>query len=133
MPKANVVLPDGTKVAIEGTAEEVAAVLHRISSGAPNAGSGVASGSPKRRRRATTGRGSSPPKKKSRGPADYIRELITEDFFKTKRGISDVQKKLEEGAHIFPVTHLSPVLLRLVRGKELRRIKEGGMWKYVNR
>jgi hypothetical protein len=57
---------------------------------------------------------------------------VTDDFFKTKRGLGEVQKKLEEGAHIYPVTHLSPVLFRLVGARELRRIKEGGTWKYVN-
>ncbi len=130
MPKANVVLEDGTKVTIEGTAEEVAAVLQRISgrSQPPRGGPSVAT---ERRRRKATTKGVSE-KKKNKGPADYIRELIADDFFKTKRGLGDVQKKLEEGAHIYPVTHLSPALFRLVRARELRRIKEGGTWKYVN-
>jgi hypothetical protein len=67
-----------------------------------------------------------------KGPADHIRELVADDFFKTKQGLGDVKKKLEEGAHIYPITSLSPALFRLVRLKELRRIKEGGVWKYVN-
>jgi hypothetical protein len=61
-----------------------------------------------------------------------IRELRDNDFFTSKRGLGDVQKALEEGAHIYPVTTLSPVLFRMVRGKELRRLKEDGAWKYVN-
>jgi hypothetical protein len=130
MPKANVVLEDGTKVTIEGTAEEVAAVLERIS-GRPQPSRGGPSVTTERRRRKTTTNGPSE-RKKNKGPADYIRELIADDFFKTKRGLGDVQKKLEEGAHIYPVTHLSPALFRLVRARELRRIKEGGTWKYVN-
>lgn len=130
MPKANVVLPDGTKVTIEGTADEVASVLKRVST-SPEPSEGARVTRPqRRRRRATANVGSD--KTKAKGPADYIRELIDDDFFKTKRGLGDVQKKLEEGAHIYPLTHLSPVLFRLVRARELRRIKEGGTWKYVN-
>lgn len=130
MPKANVVLADGTKVTIEGTAEEVAVLLQRISGGAsePRGGSSKAT---RGRQRKSLAKGSTA-KKKAKGPADYIRELVAENYFSTKRGLGDVQKKLEERAHIYPVTHLSPALFRLVRAKELRRIKEGGTWKYVN-
>jgi hypothetical protein len=131
VPKANVVLADGTKVTIEGTADEVAALLERISGGSVQSpGGGRPIGAGRRRRKSAAKSGSA--KATAKGPADYIRKLVTEDFFKTKRGLGDVQAKLEEGAHIYPVTHLSPVLFRLVRGKELRRIKEGGTWKYVN-
>jgi hypothetical protein len=135
MPKANVVLADGTKVTIEGTSEEIATVLSRISTtGSQAPVPKVRKGVERRRRRAA---GKDAPaaasgKTRSKGPADYIRELASEGFFKTKRGLRDVQEKLEEGAHIYPVTHLSPVLFRLVHLKELRRIKEDGTWKYVN-
>lgn len=131
MPKANVVLADGTKVTIDGTAEEVAAVLRRIS-GVTTQTSGGAATKRISRQRGKSRAKTSNVKKKTKGPADYIRELVADDFFKTKRGLGDVQKKLEEDAHIYPVTHLSPVLFRLVRAKELRRIKESGTWKYVN-
>lgn len=131
MPKANVVLADGTKVTIDGTADEVAALLQRISGGTPQLSGGGAPKGARRRRGKSTVAGSSA-KTKTKGPVDYIRELAADNYFETKRGLGDVQKKLEEGAHIYPVTHLSPVLFRLVRAKELRRIKEGGTWKYVN-
>jgi len=129
MPKANVVLPDGTKVTIEGSADEVASLVQRLSGGADV--SQRAKASVRRTRRKGSGTSTSD-RKQAKGPADYIRELIDDDFFKTKRGLGDVQKKLEEGAHIYPVTSLSPTLFRLVRTKELRRIKEGRSWKYVN-
>jgi hypothetical protein len=135
MPKANVVLADGTKVTIDGTTDEVAALLQLISSGASQPpGAATSKGTKRRRGRApapSSGKGGSV-RKATSGPADYIRDLVTADYFKTKRGLGDVQKKLEEGGHIYAVTHLSPVLLRGVRAKELRRIKEGGTWKYVN-
>jgi hypothetical protein len=129
MPKANLVLPDGTKVTIDGTTEEVATLLGRISGNPPTA---PAVGPAPKRRRATNSPKGLSPGGKAKGPKDYVRDLLADDFFKTKRGLRDVQKKLEEGAHIYAVTHISPALFRLVRDKELRRIKEEGTWRYVN-
>lgn len=129
MAKANLVLPDGTKVTIDGNADEVAALLDRLSSGAapPSAKRGS-------RRRGRSGVGSipKPAKPKRPGPTEYIRDLIGEGYFKTKREIGAVRDKLEERAHIYPVTSISGPLYRLVKKKELRRIKEDGAWKYVN-
>lgn len=71
-------------------------------------------------------------KVKRAGPTDYIRDLIEEGYFKTKREIGAVRDKLEERAHIYPVTSISGPLYRLVKNKELRRIKEDGAWRYVN-
>ena len=131
MANANVVLADGTKVTIDGTAEEVAALLERLSGGPPQQSRGSTPRSGRGRRGKATAKKSTA-RTKAKGPADYVRDLVAENYFKSKRGLGDVQKKLEEGAHIYPVTHLSPVLYRLVKAKELRRIKEGGTWKYVN-
>ena|SRR6266851_7630603 len=135
MPKANVVLADGTKVTIDGTTDEVAAVLERISRSAPHPGTDGTPNGGRRGRRTSSAKGprqATSAKSKAKGPADYIRDLVGGDFFNTKRGLRDVQQKLEEGAHIYEVTTISPALFRLVRTKELRRIKEEGTWKYVN-
>jgi hypothetical protein len=128
MPKASVVLANGTKVTVEGTSEEVAQLVQQFSGHTPPAarphgrsGRATSEKSPKANQR-----------NRAKGPSDYVRDLVASNYFQTKRGLSDVQKKLEEGAHIYAVTHISPVLFRLVRSKELRRIKEGGTWKYVN-
>ena|SRR5436189_5274084 len=129
MPKATLVLPDGTKVTIDGTTEEVALLLERISGNAPAA---PANGRRPKRRRATASAAAHSPGAKARGPKDYVRDLVAHDFFKTKRSLRDVQKELEDGAHIYAVTHISPALFRLVRDRELRRIKEEGTWRYVN-
>jgi hypothetical protein len=131
MAKANVVRPDGTKMTFEGSPEEVAALLARVE-GFSEESSARRSG-----RRAHSAPSRSRPdqpirKVKPKGPADYLRDLIRDDFFKSKREIGDVKDKLEEQAHIYPVTTLSPALFRLVKAKELRRIKEEGQWRYVN-
>jgi hypothetical protein len=130
MAKANLLLPDGTKVTIEGTSDEVSALLARFSTD-----QGKASGrrAPVSRRRSRSEAGPEGSKPKLEGPTEYIRDLIQEGFFKTKREIGHVRDKLEERAHIYPVTSISGPLYRLVKKRELRRVKEDGQWKYVNR
>lgn len=131
MAKANVIRPDGTKVTIEGSPEEVAALLVRIESVTQESQSSPARRSS--RSAAASSRTERPANRaKPKGPADYIRDLIDGDFFSAKRAIGEVQSKLEEQARIYPVTHLSPALFRLVKARELRRIKEDGQWRYVN-
>lgn len=126
MTKAKLTTPNGTEVQIEGTPEEVSQLLALYSSGAP---------SPKKVKkvRHTNNSGGSVKKKLVRnGPADLIRELITEEYFKgQKRSLADIQKKLEEGGHIYAQTSLSTPVLRLVKSKELRRLKEAKGWMYV--
>jgi hypothetical protein len=127
MAKANMVLPDGTKVTIDGTADEVATLLGRFS----NAGSAKRSGR-RKASEAKTKTKANATRTKAAGPTEFIRELITEGYFKTRREIGAVRDKLEERGHIYPVTSISGPLLRRVKNKELRRIKENGAWKYVN-
>lgn len=135
MAKANLVLPDGTKVNINGTADEVAALLARFASTGDSATTSARRGPLRTRRRSGSDTGKkarNKTTKKRTGPTDYIRDLLGEGYFKTKREIGAVRDKLEERAHIYPVTSISGPLYRLVRNKELRRIKEDGAWKYVN-
>ena len=128
MAKANIVLPDGTKVMIEGNAAEVASLLQRFSQ--PDTGTDTR---PKSRTKAKGKSVSKKSRKASRkGPTGLILALRDDDFFKSRKTLSDIQKKLEERGHIYAQTSLSPVLVRLVRKKELRRLKEKKGWAYVN-
>lgn len=121
MARAHLICPDGTKVAIAGTPEEVARLVERLSG---SVGTSRKSSVKDRARKKIL---------KSSGPVGYVRTLKEEGFFKSKRTLSDIQKKLEEKGHIYALTSLSPALLRVVRSRDLGRIKEGGIWKYVNR
>lgn len=123
MAKANLVLPDGTKVTIEGTPEEVERLLKKTFSG-----TGGATRSPSAKPKPQARRTAEP-----RGPIGHLRTLKEEGFFKTKRTIADVQKKLEEKGHIYAQTSLSAPLIRLTRSRIIGRMKEGGTWKYVHR
>jgi hypothetical protein len=57
--------------------------------------------------------------------------LIADDFFKKPKELGEIKKALEEQGHFYPRTSLSPMLIRLVRKKELRRLKDGKRWTYV--
>jgi len=128
MAQAHLTLPDGTKVNIEGTAEEVATLLTKFSGTLKPAES---VGKPSRKR--APGRSAAKNQRpKQRGPKCLIEELIQEAYFKSKRTIGDVQKKLEEKGHIYALYSLSTPLLRLTRSKTLRRIKEKDGWVYVS-
>ena len=118
-------LPDGTKVIIDGSAEEVRAVLDRWHTDQ--------SKRPKRGR--TRSSASSAPKKKARTArvqlVDLIASLIDGGFFKKPKDLGSVKAALEEMGHHYPVTTLSPTMLRQVRSRNLRRLKQDRRWMYT--
>jgi hypothetical protein len=123
MATATYRLPNGTTVTIEGAPEEVQEILEKLGSDPGH------SGPRKKTPRALGARGASGPTTTS----EYIRDLISEGFFAAERGLRDVQAQLRAGGHIYPTTTLSPALVRLVRRKELRRVRgTDKQWKYVN-
>lgn len=123
MAKAHIVTENGTKLTIEGTPEEVAALVERIEGRTP--------GSEKPTRRKRRGSGAARKGRAKVGPANLIAELIDAGFFKKPRGLGAIRAALEERGHIYPVTTLSPLLLRLVQARQLRRIKQNKLWSYV--
>jgi hypothetical protein len=121
MAKAQLITKLGTKVTIEGTSEEVADLLARVegkaSSGANSSNSHVA--------------GPIRAKKVLSSPANLISELVETGFFATPKELNAIKVALEEQGHFYPATTLSPTVLRLVRKRQLRRIKENKRWVYV--
>ena len=116
MAKATIRTPQGLQVRIEGTPAEIMAMvkdLERQSSGQ--------AGAP-RRRKAKPGRVLL---------VDLIASLRDGGFFKKPRDLAGIRAALAEMGHHYPVTTLSPVMLRKVRSKELRRIREQKHWLYV--
>jgi hypothetical protein len=124
LAKANIVLPNGTSVVIEGTTEEVAELLAKFSH-API--SEKRDARPAQKRKAGKKGGG----KAKSGPTGLIAQLGDEGYFKAKRTIGEIRKKLEEGGHIYPLTSISPILTRLTKRRVLRRLKENNVWKYV--
>ena len=130
MATAKLVLSDGTTVNIEGTADEVAILLARFS--ADSSSDLDASKRKSKKPPSRTSKGSNKNRPKRKGPRTLLEDLAKESFFKSKRTIGEVQKKLEEKGHIYAVNGLSTPLLRLTRGRVLRRIKEKAGWVYVS-
>src|SRR4030042_1138402 len=127
MAKANINLPDGTKITIEGNENEISGILSRYSTqegktDAPN--KKVKHGKKEK---------STKKLKVKKGPQKYILELQETGFFKSRRNINDVQKELEKEGHILPTNELSTPLRRLVTKKVLKRLNEKGTWVYVDR
>jgi hypothetical protein len=118
MPTASITLPSGAKIVIEGTQAEVAELIAKFQSPSPS----VAGGQEKSPVRAAT---------KRAGPLRLIGELIESGFFNSPQELGAVRMALEAQGHFYPTTSLSPMMLRLVRGKQLRRIKTNKRWTYV--
>jgi hypothetical protein len=123
MAKANIITKQGTKITVEGDAGEVAAVISQLEGG---------SQAPRHRqsKRATS---SSPSAKRAQKttPVNLVSSLIDGGFFRKPKDLGAVKTALEELGHFYPVTTLSPALLRLVRKRQLRRIKEKKRWLYT--
>lgn len=120
MARAQIITKTGTRITIEGDPQEVAAIVRQVQGVMPaSAGRGrAAPGAVRRsaRQRAT--------------PTNLIVSLIDGGFFRKAKDLGAVRIALAEMGHHYPVTTLSPVLLRFVRKRQLRRIKEKNRWLY---
>ncbi len=117
MAIAKIMMPGGISVEVDGTPEEVAAVLADLKTKAPGFSSAVlVPRSPRIRKGEIPG---------------LIETLKSEDFFRTPRGLSDIQKKLAELGHHYPVTTLSGAMQVQSRSRNLRRFKQDGKYVYV--
>ena len=112
MVKAEIKTKNGTRIRVEGTPEEVEKILSNI----------------KRREEQLAVK-----KKRKISATDFILKLREEGFFDKPKTILDIKEKLAENGLIYPVTTLSAVLIRLIRRRELGRIKTEKMWGYVKR
>jgi hypothetical protein len=126
MATANIELIDGTKVLLDGSPDEIARILNLY-------GGPVMSGMAlvPTEQRPTAAQGSERRAHKAMGPMQHLRDLIAENFFADSRHLSEVRHELEARGHIYPLTHLSNPIRRLVVSKELRRLREGRLWTYT--
>jgi hypothetical protein len=118
MPTASITLPSGAKVVIDGTSSEVADLIAKVQGSGESA---PARAKPQGNRSASA----------RTGPLDLLGDLIEGGFFKTPQELGSVRSALEAQGHFYPTTTLSPLMLRLVRRKQLRRIKTNKRWTYV--
>lgn len=118
MAKAIIKRPDGTAVSIEGTPQEIAELVRRVETHKKIVED----------RRAT---------KINRGPVarsslpDLLISLIDGGFFKKPKDLTAIKSALAELGHVYPVTTLSPAMIRIVRRRLVRRIKQDNRWFYT--
>lgn len=119
MAKALISMKDGATVTIEGSQDEVAELLARFN------GQMVGANRP------SQPSGRQQHQKSKSTPMGLILELIAEGFFREPKELGAVRLALKEKGHFYPATTLSPLMLRLVRRKDLRRLKDQKRWTYV--
>lgn len=123
MTKAKIEMENGTKITIEGTPEDVSTAIKLMQELRPyTKKTKVISKDSKEQKIKSSGK---------KGIRDRTRELISDGFFKKQRSLHNVKDELENKGHIYPVTSISPTLIRLVRTRELRRLKDNKKWTYV--
>jgi hypothetical protein len=117
MAKAQVSFPDGTTVKLEGTPDEISAVIDR------------GRGTQGTKRRSARVKVKAPSQRTQL--VDLIANLIDGGFFKKPKDLAAVKGALEEMGHHYPVTTLSGAMLRQVRRRNLRRLKQNKRWVYT--
>jgi len=122
MAKAHIVTRQGSKITIEGTPEEVAVLVAKLGEQTAQRPGKAAPA-----KRAVQNR----EKQQKATPVNLLGSLIDGGFFRKPKDLAAVKVAIEEMGHYYPITTLSPVLLRLVRWRELRRIKEKKRWLYT--
>jgi hypothetical protein len=118
MAKAQITTLQGLMVKIDGTPAEITAIVHDLERKSAKQ-QGLPAG---RRRKSKPGRTSL---------IDLVESLIDGGFFKKARDLGAIKGALAEMGHHYPLTTLSPAMLRQVRKKNIRRIREQKRWLYT--
>lgn len=116
MAFARIIMPGGISVEVDGTPEEISSVLENLKS--KHAPASLRERAEKRK----SGRGQIP---------GLIVALKSEEFFKAPKGLSDIQAKLAELGHHYPLTTLSGAMQTQCKNRNLRRFKQHGRYVYV--
>ena len=119
MAKAQVTTPTGIRVQVEGTPDEILAVVQDLQRKEEEKGKRSAGS---RAGPAKTGRQTLP---------GLLETLRDEGFFKQPRDLASTKTELEAKGHFYPLTSLSGGVLGQVRKRNLRRLKKDGRWFYV--
>jgi hypothetical protein len=127
MAKAEIVTGTGTKVYVEGSVDEIAAIISLYNKNEPKVESPPSiKEKPKEKS-----------KKNQLKPAstlvEYILELRDTGFFDTPKKTILVKGRLDQDGHFYPMQSVSTCLINRNEKRELGRVKEGKKWAYVKR
>jgi len=113
--KAQVTTPGGITVKIEGTPQEILALVRDLER--KDTDSAEAKIEKKPRARATL--------------TGLLDSLLDDGFFKEPRDLGAIRSELVSRGHHYPVTTLSGAVLGKVRKRLLRRLKKDNRWLYT--
>jgi hypothetical protein len=116
MAKAKIITRSGLVVQLDGTPAEIAAVVEDVKKKEASAQA------PGKRKRGKPGRATL---------VDLIGSLVDGGFFKKQQDLAAVKTALAEMGHHYPMTTLSGAMLRQVRKRNLRRMREKKRWVYA--
>jgi hypothetical protein len=121
MAKATIKSQSGAVISVDGTPEEVSAVIsaYEKTSVVGHAKQAIA------RSKATK-----KISKKKESASDLIIGLKEEGFFEKPKTLAEIGVALEEQGFLYPVTSLSGVMLGLLKRRQLRRKKIEKKWVY---
>ncbi len=125
MSKATIETKTGMKVQVEGTSEEVTKIVSELERHEQFNRWREERIDKIRKRRDEERSGQSQGKL-----TDFINKLKDENFFENPKSLRDIQLALRTKGAIYPITTLSPILLRMVRKAEFERVLDGEVWKY---
>lgn len=117
MAKAHIRTPDGLEIKLEGTPQEIAAILEKSRIKA-------AESTPSTKRSISRHKGKTT-------LSGLLQDLQNQGFFKQPKGLNEVKKRLGDLGHSYPVTTLSGIMRTQVRRRTLRRFKEKGKYVYA--
>lgn len=123
MVKANIETSQGSKIVVEGDAEEVAAVVAAV-----QARDRLLEQRQQSTTRAAVKRTASP-----HSLVGAVLKLKEDLFFNSPRSVTEVKTELEKNGCFYPASSISTSLIRRVCRGELGRVQKPEGWKYVNR
>lgn len=117
MAKAHIKTPDGIVMNLDGTPQEIIAIMRDLKASHTSA--------------SKTAEKTAKWQPSDGSINDRIISLADGNFFKQPRDLASIKAALAQDGHHYPVTTLSPLMLRLVRKRILRRIKQEKRWMYT--
>lgn len=123
MAKADIETKTGMKISVEGTSDEVAAIINYVNNKDQSHETKSHFVDEKRKK----------PAKSELSLVNLIIGLKESGFFNTPQTVVEVKKALERDTHFYPLQSISTALIRRVKKGELGRTKEGKSWTYVKR
>ncbi len=125
MTKANIELPNGTRITVEGTPEEVSKAIRLLQGNVGTIKTSKSDTSSKKEVK----------RKSYSGASGGISLLLDEKFLDSPKSVKEIETEMIRQGYHYPQSTISKLLaVNFMRNsKKITRIKEDKKWKYVIR